>query len=446
MKRSIQILVIGALVTLLTILSSAQVPQMINYQGKLTNASGAPVNDTVQMVFSIYSDTGGTNLLWTETQPAVVVEKGVFNVLLGTVNPIPDSVFNGNVRYLGVKVGGDPEITPRKPMVSVAYAMRAGVGGGGADNDWTFRITDGNDTTLMTGGAWGIARYGNTLYGNADSTHVNLGVACTTGANGQNIKYCTVGGGRFNTAKSLAIVGGGEFNTASGIASTVAGGGTNTASGDLSTVAGGGSNIASGERATVGGGVYNTASGYTATVGGGYGNTASSENGTVGGGKNNTASGISATAGGGYNNTASGHDATVGGGALNTASGGYAIVPGGVFNTAVGDYSFAAGRRAKANHSGTFIWADGTDADFASTGENQFLIRASGGIGIGTASPTAKLDVNGSTGYNQIRMRTSYTPTGTNDANGNVGDIAWDDNYIYVKTSAGWKRAALSTW
>jgi len=43
-------------------------------------------------------------------------------------------------------------------------------------------------------------------------------------------------------------------------------------------------------------------------------------------------------------------------------------------------------------------------------------------------------------------MRTSYTPSGTSDTNGNVGDVAWDDNYIYVKTSAGWARAALSTW
>jgi hypothetical protein len=82
------------------------------------------------MVFSIYSDTGGTSLLWTETQPAVVVEKGVFNVLLGSASKsyIPYSVFDGSIRYLGVKVGGDPEITPRKPMVSVAYAYRAGSG------------------------------------------------------------------------------------------------------------------------------------------------------------------------------------------------------------------------------------------------------------------------------------------------------------------------------
>jgi len=124
--------------------SSAQVPQMINYQGKLTNASGAPVNDTVQMVFTIYSDSGGTTSKWSETQTAVIVEKGVFNVLLGSVNPIPDSVFDGSIRYLGVKVGADPEITPRKPMVSVPYAYRAGGGGGGG---W---IDDGTVVRLET--------------------------------------------------------------------------------------------------------------------------------------------------------------------------------------------------------------------------------------------------------------------------------------------------------
>ena len=38
------------------------------------------------------------------------------------------------------------------------------------------------------------------------------------------------------------------------------------------------------------------------------------------------------------------------------------------------------------------------------------------------------------------------TPTSTADTAGSLGDIAADDDYVYVKTSDGWKRAALSTW
>ena len=69
-----------------------------------------------------------------------------------------------------------------------------------------------------------------------------------------------------------------------------------------------------------------------------------------------------------------------------------------------------------------------------------------GNVGIGDSSSTAILDINGTTGHDQLRMRTSYTPTSTSDANGNTGDIAWDEDYIYVKTSSGWKRTALSTF
>jgi hypothetical protein len=403
MKRSIQILVIGALVALLSTLAFAAVPPMINYQGKLTTSTGAPVDTTISMVFTIYADSGGTISKWSETQTAVKVEKGVFNVLLGSVDSIPYLVFDGSIRYLGVKVGDDPEIIPRKPMVSVAYAYRAGAA---SDNDWVFPQSAGGTNPrpyLYTYGEWGIARYGNVLYGNADYTHVNLGLASTTGASGWNYIYCTVGGGEHNTASS--------------------------------------------SHTTVGGGRYNAASGLDATVGGGSDNTASGNYATVGGGVDNTASSYEATVGGGWSNTASGNRATVGGGDDNTASGSYATVPGGSDNIVAGDYSFASGRQVSLT----------SDADYTFAFGNNFTTSASHAVvfydlvsemkvGIQTTSPTARLDVSGSTGYNQIRMRTSYTPTGTNDANGNIGDIAWDDDYFYVKTSAGWKRTALSIW
>lgn len=118
----------------------AEVPQMINYQGKITKSSGALIDTTVAMVFSIYSDSIGVTPLWTETQ-TVKVEYGVYSVLLGSVIPIPSSVFNGSVRYLGLKVGSDLEMTPRKAMVSVVYAYHSGTADTAhfamPDADWT---------------------------------------------------------------------------------------------------------------------------------------------------------------------------------------------------------------------------------------------------------------------------------------------------------------------
>jgi hypothetical protein len=265
----------------------------------------------------------------------VKVEKGVFNILLGSVNLIPDSVFDGSIRYLGVKVGADPEITPRKPMVSVAYAYRAGAA---SDNDWAFPQSAGGTNPrsyLYTYGPWGIARYGNALFGNADSTHVNLGVACTTGTSGQNYEYCTVGGGLRNTASGYAAtVGGGDDNTASSWNAAVGGGQSNIASGSHATVGGGFSNTASNPFATVGGGYWNNASGDSSTIGGGVWNIANAPYTMVGGGSHNTASGSFATVGGGWYNTASGYQATVGGGHSNTARGGAATIGGGASNDA----------------------------------------------------------------------------------------------------------------
>lgn len=70
----------------------------------------------------------------------------------------------------------------------------------------------------------------------------------------------------------------------------------------------------------------------------------------------------------------------IGGGEGNRAVGRYSVIPGGIDNSAVESYTFAAGRRAKADHEGAFVWADSTDDDFASTRADEFAIRASGGI------------------------------------------------------------------
>jgi len=123
--RYLTIIFCAVLVILSVYQAQAEVPKLINYQGKLTTAQGALVDTTVSMQFSIYSDSTGGDPLWSESQPSVKVDKGIFNVLLGSVNEIPESAFAGNIRYLGVKVGDDPEMIPRKAIVSVGYAYRS---------------------------------------------------------------------------------------------------------------------------------------------------------------------------------------------------------------------------------------------------------------------------------------------------------------------------------
>jgi hypothetical protein len=129
MKTKFFITAVAILMVCLFSFSSAQVPHMINYQGKLLTSGGALVNDTVPMTFSIYADTGGGFAQWTETQAQVTIKDGIFNVFLGSVVPIPDSVFDGDFKFFGVKVGADPEMAPRTCMVSVPYAFTSSKGG-----------------------------------------------------------------------------------------------------------------------------------------------------------------------------------------------------------------------------------------------------------------------------------------------------------------------------
>lgn len=107
-------------------------------------------------------------------------------------------------------------------------------------------------------------------------------------------------------------------------------------------------------------------------VGGGAGNRAGNEDSDF----NNAR--FSSVVGGAFN-TASGFESFVGGGSSNIASGANSVVPGGSSNIASGNSSFAAGRRAKAQHAGAFVWGDSTDADVSSNAANQFVVRASGG-------------------------------------------------------------------
>jgi len=116
----------------------------------------------------------------------------------------------------------------------------------------------------------------------------------------------------------------------------------------------------------------------------------------ISGGQNNTASGELSVIAGGSGSTASGRGSAVGGGENNTASGLFATVPGGRNNVASGENSFAVGRRARATHPGSVVFGDNSDTDKNSSGDNQFLIQAAGGVGInGAPAPGAALNVNG---------------------------------------------------
>jgi hypothetical protein len=109
-------------ITLYTLHSYATVPHLINYQGRLTDTQGQPLNGSYDLTFRIYdSETTGT-LLWEETQAGVVIQKGIFSILLGSITNL-DLAFD-KPYFLEIKVGTEV-MSPRQRITSAAYALRS---------------------------------------------------------------------------------------------------------------------------------------------------------------------------------------------------------------------------------------------------------------------------------------------------------------------------------
>jgi hypothetical protein len=100
------------------------VPQMITYQGLLTDDTGAPVADgDYSLTFRIYDAETGRNELWSETQATVPVNGGLFEVHLGSITPFAldfDAPY-----WLEVQIGAESPQVPRVVLGTVPYSFMA---------------------------------------------------------------------------------------------------------------------------------------------------------------------------------------------------------------------------------------------------------------------------------------------------------------------------------
>jgi hypothetical protein len=130
MKILIKSIVLFILLSFLTINAKAQdttavIPQMVNYQGYLTDDAGQALNGSYKITFRLYEEpTGVASIRWEEIHNTIDVVNGLFNVLLGSINPLTPEHLEGP-RYLEIKVGDEVEMTPRMQLGSAAYALQA---------------------------------------------------------------------------------------------------------------------------------------------------------------------------------------------------------------------------------------------------------------------------------------------------------------------------------
>ena len=108
-----------------------EAPALLNYQGRLADAAGVPLDGNFAMSFRILDGSSSTTAtqLWSESHGAVSVADGFFNVQLGSVTPFPASLFAGGpsdtlgpLRYLEGTIASET-LSPNLRITSAAYAI-----------------------------------------------------------------------------------------------------------------------------------------------------------------------------------------------------------------------------------------------------------------------------------------------------------------------------------
>lgn len=162
--------------------ASAQVPSLINYQGRLTDSNGAPVTGNKNFAISIYDAATGGNLLYEETIGAVTLDaNGVYSFQFGSAGSSNTQV----TETIGTTVGST--LTYTKTLTNTPVVNNS------------ITVTDGTNSWSQSVGNPGV---GATATANAISGFV-IGATITNGGSG------------YTSAPNVSITGAGTGATAS---------------------------------------------------------------------------------------------------------------------------------------------------------------------------------------------------------------------------------------
>lgn len=382
------------------------------YQGQLQNQGGL-AHGTYNLQFSLYiTSSGGTAVAGPVATNGVVISNGLFTVTID----FGAGVWNGDPNWLQVAVetnggGSFTNLTPRQQLTPTPYAIYA-EGANASGLSGTIPPADLNGTYTSS---INLNNAGDSFTGNGAGL-LNVNASLLDGLAASNFWQTT---GNAGTTPGPNFVGTTDDQPLY-----------------LDSFGEPGLQLQYVSRSSFPILFYSYGMN---TLGGYWGNSISSGviGGTIAGGGDMT---YRLVIGGGgdtyYPNTVTNDFGTVGGGYSNLAGYG-ATVPGGYENIAGGTASFAAGSYAQALHNNSFVWSDGSST-YSSTGPDQFLIQASGGVGIGTVSaPQQYLSVRGGLNIDQANDNNGVINNGNTNGYGLTFGSGSGEGIASKRTSGG---------
>ncbi len=321
------------------VVASAALLTGVALPGATKTSAAAPGSGVIPGLRLAASKTG----LHRRANPATCSGKGQYSFVGGSGGPSFANVAGG--AYSGVLSG----------IANFACGVNSGV-----------MVGDANETDAgadFVGGGYGNL-VGSDASGFANTNGIVAGQINTNGGD-----ESLIGAGSYNAITSSCTS---SNHCSGGFATAIVAGEENEISGSSPGTA---------NYSLIGAGGSNNVTGQYAAIIAGEANTESADYGFIGAGSKNAMKALYGSVVGGFTNSVTGGYAFIGGGSTNVASGQNAVVPGGYHNVAKGVGSFAAGLSANALHNGTFVWSDqNTRPAVASTGPDQFIARASGGV------------------------------------------------------------------
>jgi len=99
------------------------VPGYLHHEGLILEYDGLPMEGQVLLRLSLYEQEDGGEALWREEHEVLLIG-GYYHLRLGEQQGLGGLVDEGPL-YLGISVDGAPELAPRHPLGTVAYAFVA---------------------------------------------------------------------------------------------------------------------------------------------------------------------------------------------------------------------------------------------------------------------------------------------------------------------------------